>query len=53
VANAEMLIRAAQPEGRGATAQNGAPGGAFPPPGAQGLDLGGLLGGFGLPGIGP
>jgi hypothetical protein len=53
VANAEMLIRAAQPEGRGAAGQNGAPGGGFPPGGAQGMDLGGLLGGFGLPGIGP
>ncbi|HEY6347110.1 MAG TPA: hypothetical protein VIY49_36935 [Bryobacteraceae bacterium] len=52
VANAEMLIRAAQPEGRGAAAQNGGPGGGFPR-GAQGMDLGGLLGGFGLPGIGP
>lgn len=53
VANAEMLIRAAQPEGRGAPGQNGPPGGGFPPGGAQGVDLGGLLGGFGLPGIGP
>ena len=55
VANADMLIRAAQAgQGRGpANGGNGA--GALPGamPGLQGGDLGGLLGGFGLPGMGP
>ena len=53
VANAELLVQMASgPSGAGAAAangQNGTPPGM--PPG--GMDLGGMLGAFGLPGMGP
>ena len=57
VANAELLVQMASgPSGAGAAAangQNGTPPG-MPPGGAPGgMDLGGMLGAFGLPGMGP
>jgi hypothetical protein len=55
VANADMLIRAAQAgQGRNSTSGgNGAGALSGAAPGMQGGDLGSLLGGFGLPGMGP
>jgi len=55
VANAEMLVQmATAPSGAGAAnGQNGTPPG-MPPGGVPGgMDLGGMLGAFGMPGMGP